>query len=73
MLLQLIHVLSSPLIMHYDQCLSLIGTEREREIERERETERERERESINLVNKKVNTRGLRELKIERRRKRARE
>ena len=46
---------------------------REREIEREREKERDRERESFNLVNKKVNTRGLRELKIERGRKRARE
>ena len=34
--LQLTHVLSLPLIMHYDQCLSFIGTERERVRERER-------------------------------------
>ena len=37
--------------MHFDQCLSFIGTARESE--REREKQRERERETINLVNKK--------------------
>ena len=58
--LQLIHVVLSPLIMHFDQCLSFIGTARERESERERE--------SINLVNKKRGHMSLRELKVDRER-----
>ena len=43
--------------LQYNQCLSFIGTQRERE--------RERERYICNLFNKKVTIRGTRELKTE--------